>query len=167
MATVRKTTTSAETASVKKFKDTDMIRCVSCTAGKLVMVGMKTKDPYIWVSEGDTVDVPYIDIIAAIRSRSNYVYRPRFVIDDPDFIAQHKDLDTLYSRLYSKSDLMSVFDMPAARMKKAITQLPDGVKETVKSLAITAIENGSMDSISKIKAIDEIFGTQMLIKMTS
>ena len=147
MATVRKTTTSAETASVKKFKDTDMIRCVSCTAGKLVMVGMKTKDPYIWVSEGDTVDVPYID--------------------DPDFIAQHKDLDTLYSRLYSKSDLMSVFDMPAARMKKAITQLPDGVKETVKSLAITAIENGSMDSISKIKAIDEIFGTQMLIKMTS
>ena len=167
MATTRKTTAPAEPVSAKKFKDTDMIRCVSCTAGKLVMVGMKTKDPYIWVSEGDTVDVPYIDLIAAIRSRSNYVYRPRFVIDDPDFIAQHKDLDTLYSRLYSKSDLMSVFDMPAARMKKAITQLPDGVKETVKSLAITAIENGSMDSISKIKAIDEIFGTQMLIKMTS
>lgn len=149
----------------KKHKDDDMITCVSVTAGLLVMAGRKTGAIYRWIDAGDSVDVEYADVIAEIRARSNYVYRPRFVIEDDIVLADHKELSALYDTLYSKDDLKQILALPAAQMRSVIEQLPDSVKETLKSMAAMAIDTGELDSVQRIKTLDEIFGTQMLAKM--
>lgn len=149
----------------KKHKDDDQISCVSVTAGLLVMAGRKTGSVYRWIDAGDKVDVEYADVIAEIRARSNYVYKPRFVIEDDIIVGEHKELVTLYERLYSKDDLKQILALPATQMRQVIEQLPDGVKETLKSMAAMAIDTGELDSIQRIKTLDEIFGTQMLAKM--
>lgn len=160
-------TEKVETPVKKVFKDNDPIRCTSVTSGKLIMIGLKTQQRYVWLDTGDYLDVDYTDVIAAVRTRSPYIMKPRFVVDDEDFIKQNKDLQKLYDSLYSKDDLTKILQLPADKMAEVIKKLPDGVQETIKSIAVTAIENGSLDSIQRVKVIDEIFGTQMLIKMTS
>ena len=149
----------------KKHKDDDMISCVSVTAGLLVMAGRKTGAVYRWIDAGDSVEVEYSDVIAEIRARSNYVYRPRFVIEDDIIVAEHKELSALYDTLYSKDDLKQILDLPAAKMRQVIEQLPASVQETLKSMAAMAINTGELDSVQRIKTLDEIFGTQMLAKM--
>lgn len=151
----------------KKFKATDEIKCVSITPGMLVMEGKKSERLYSWVDSGDAVYVEYADLVAEIRTRSNYVFRPRFVVDDEDFINEFPDLNTLYASLYSKKDLKKILTLEPAKMRSVIGQLPDGAKESIKSLAVSAIERGELDSINRIKVIDEIFDTSMLLKMTS
>lgn len=151
----------------KKFKETELIPCLSVTVGGLHMNGIRSKDLYSWVEMGDVVEVEYRDLVAAIRKRSGFVFKPRFVIQDKDFLAQYPELEDLYGTLYTDEDIRSILTLPAAQMKEAIEKLPIGVKDAIKGLAMTGIDDGSLDSVSVIKALDEIFGTQMLLKLAS
>ena len=153
--------------SVKKYKDDDLIPCISTTSGLLILVGAKTGRTYRWVDVGDRLDVDYSDLYAEIRTRSNYVFKPRFVIDDDELVNQHPEIVRLYDKLYSKDDLSKILMLPADQMKRVVEQLPEAVKNTVKSIAATMIDTGSLDSVKTIKVLDEIFGTQMLLKMTT
>lgn len=146
----------------KKHADDDMIKCTSVTAGLLIMSGARTNSVYRWLDAGDVIEVAYADLIAEIRSRSPYIFRPRFVIDDDAIVKEHKGLAELYETLYSKDDLRKILDLPTNKMKSVIGQLPDGVKDTLKSIAATCISTGELDSVQRIKAIDEVFGTQLL-----
>lgn len=150
----------------KVFKDTDMIPCVSITYGKLLVVGDKSENLYRWIDFGDETEVEYRDLKSFIRSRKPCVYKPRFVIQDKDFLAEHKELEKIYGDLYSPADLRAILTYPASKMKEAIESLPLGAKEAIRDIACREIEDGVLDSIQRIKALDEIFGTQMLLKMT-
>ena len=65
--------------------------------------------------------------------------------------------------MYTTSDLRDILNLPVSQMKKAITELPLGAKEAIRGLAPTMIENKKLDSIEKIRVLDEIFGTQLIL----
>lgn len=158
----------AEKESTKKsYKADDPVSTTSVTSGLLIMEGLKTGILYRWIDAGDKVDVEYADIMAAIRSGSNYIYKPRFVIDNDDIVSGYKNIQEMYESLYDKDDLMKILTLPSTKMKAVIEKLPDGVKKTVQSMAVTAIERKELDSVQRIKTLDEIFGTQMLLKLTT
>ncbi len=46
-------------------------------------------------------------------------------------------------------------------MAKRISELPSGAKESLRSIASDQISSGILDSVSKIKKLDEIFETDM------
>lgn len=162
-------TTTPTTSKVKKktYKSTDEIVCTSVTSGRLLMPGAKSGIVYRWLDAGDSTGIEYQDLVAAIRTRSSYIYAPRFVIEDFEFLSQYEDVQKIYENLYSKDDLKSILTLSADNMKRVIEQLPDGVKDSVKSMAMSAIDSGELDSIQAVKVIDEIFGTQMLVKLTA
>lgn len=166
MATKTETKATA-TPKVKKFKNTDLIPCKSVTNGELIMVGDKTGVLYQWADYGDVEGVQYQDLLYSARSaRNGYVKYPRFIILDEDFVDQNPDIKKIYDSMYSTSDLKDIFNLPVSQMKKTIADLPDGAKESLKGLAATMIDNGTLDSLRKIKALDEIFGTQLLLVLS-
>ena len=55
---------SVSKKAVKKFEDTDTIPCVSITAGRLGMIGIKSHINYSWEAQGEVVDVEYQDLEA-------------------------------------------------------------------------------------------------------
>ena len=65
--------------------------------------------------------------------------------------------------MYTVRDLRDVLRMPVGQMKTVVKSLPDGAKESLKTLAATMINNGSLDSIQKVKALDEIFDTKLML----
>ena len=50
-------------------------------------------------------------------------------------------------------------------MKTEISKLPVGAKESIKGIAATMIDSHVLDSVQRIKALDEIFGTNMLLTL--
>lgn len=147
----------------KTFAPNDGVRCKSITSGRLYMDGIKSHISYEWSDNGDVTEVEYQDIVAAIRSNNNYITQPYFVVEDKDVIEQFPQLNKIYSSMLSIKDIEDVFDLPISAMRKIVTSLPEGAKDSVKHLASKMISNGSLDSVQKIKCLDEIFGTQLIL----
>ena len=152
----------------KKFANDDLIPCKSITNGELIMVGDKTKIVYRWANYGDVEEVEYQDLIYATRSsRTSYVKYPRFIILDDDFVKQNKEVAEIYDSIYSVADIRKILDLSPAQMKKAIEELPEGAKDSLKGLASTMIDNGTLDSVKKIQILDEVFGTELLLALAN
>ena len=133
---------TVETKSAeRKFKDSDLLPCLSITGGELFVIGDKSNTLYIWSGEGDVVDVEYRDIVAAMRSRKSYIYNPNFIVQDEDFVKQNKDIAKLYESLWTVQDLRSILQMSPNDMRHCIELLPDGAKESLKTIAMSAIKH--------------------------
>ncbi len=177
MAYTKKTNVT-ETATKEEVKETktkkaervfapeDTIPCRSLVSGGLYIEGDRSHILYSWADCGDVVDVEYRDLIYLVRTRANAnIYAPRIIVDDEDFVKQNKALKDLYDSLYSDGDLMAVLSLPEGRMRKEIEKLPVGARESLKGMVSTMIESGALDSVQKIKALDEIFGTRLLLTL--
>ena len=151
----------------KKFSDDDYIECVSITPGEYFYEGVRTKELYTWADCDDTRSVAYNDLMYAVRTKSAFVYAPRVIIHNDEFLAQHPDIQEVYGSLYSASDLRAMMNYSPDKMKKAIESLPNGAKDAFKVIVMSEIQKGKFDSIAKIKVIDEVFDTNMLFKLTN
>lgn len=147
----------------RKFAPGDMITCRSLTFGELLLTGTKSKLLYSWANYGDTTEVEYQDLQALKSTRSSYLFKPRFVIEDEDLVEQwNKDLGDMYKNIIDM-DAEDLFKLPVNQFKSKLKKAPKGVQQAVKNIAGEKILNGSLDSLTKIKAIDELLGTDLLL----
>lgn len=144
----------------RKFAQDDMILCKSVTYGELLLPGKKSKLLYIWSNYGDVTEVEFQDLQALRSTRSTYLMNPYFVIEDEELLEQWPELKALYDKTMAL-DIDSLFSLPINQFKKRLCDIPVGFKDPIKNIAGEKIRNGSLDSIAKINALDEILGTEL------
>ena len=145
----------------KKYAPGDMIACRSITYGELLLTGTKSKLLYNWANYGDVTEVEFQDLQALKSTRSSYLFKPRFIIEDEELVEQwNKDLEKIYSDIVM-TDVEEMFHLPLNQFKSKLKKAPSGVQQAVKNVAGEKILNGTLDSLAKIKAIDEILGTEL------
>ena len=144
----------------RKFAQNDMIICKSVTYGELLLPGKKSKLLYTWSNYGDTKEVEFQDLQALRSTRSTYLMNPYFVIEDEELLEQWPELKVLYDKTMAL-DIDSLFSLPINQFKKRLRDIPVGFKDPIKNIAGEKIRNGSLDSIAKINALDEILGTEL------
>ena len=76
-----------------------------------------------------------------------------------------KDFKDLYNKVVDV-DVEKLLDLPLGKFKTALKNAPKGVQQAVKNIAGEKIMNGSLDSLAKIKAIDEILGTDLKLYLS-
>lgn len=147
-----------------KYNNDDYILCKSITNGELFMEGARSKDLYQWADYGDEIGVQYQDLIYDVKlnEKSSFSKKARFIILDENFVKQNPQLNDVYSNMYTKNDLREILNLPVAKLEKEVSILPSGAKEALKGMVATLVSNGSFDSVSKLKVLDGIFGTEML-----
>ena len=141
----------------KVFEQTDRILCHSVTQGALYVDSPKTKQMYFFSEYGDETEIEYRDLIGLVSERSSYVYHPYFLIDDPDFVAEFPQLERFYTEHYEISELNEILKLPVEIMLSKLKKLPAGAAENVKILASSQVSDGTLDSVRKIKALNEFF----------
>lgn len=145
----------------RKYAPDDMITCRSVTFGELLMTGKKSGLLYSWANHGDTTEVEFQDLQALKSTRSSYLFRPRFIVEDEELVAQWgKEFENLYQSLVDV-DVEALFRLPVAQLRSKLKKAPRGVQQAVKNIAGEKILNGTLDSLAKIKAIDEVLGTDL------
>lgn len=150
-----------EAPKKREFRDSDGVKVRSVISGNLFIEGLKTKMIYTWTDYGDESEMEYRDLVAAVRSRDKSIYEPRIIVEDNDFLTEFPALDQFYSDRFTTKDIRSILEMPVNEMLDAIDKLPNGAKESLKSLAARQVANGILDSVNKIKALDKVFGTDL------
>lgn len=157
---VEETVNEFQKKEPRKFAQDDMILCKSVTYGELLLPGKKSKLLYIWSNYGDTTEVEFQDLQALRSTRSAYLMNPYFVIEDEELLEQWPELKNLYDKV-AALDVDDMFNLPINQFKKRLREIPVGFKDSIKNIAGEKIRNGSLDSITKINALDEILGTEL------
>lgn len=157
---VEETVNEPQKKKPRKFAQDDMILCKSVTYGELLLPGKKSKLLYIWSNYGDVTEVEFQDLQALRSTRSTYLMNPYFVIEDEELLEQWPELKALYDKTMAL-DIDSLFSLPINQFKKRLSEIPVGFKDSIKNIAGEKIRNGSLDSIAKINALDEILGTEL------
>ena len=155
-----------DSSTKKEFGQEDLILCRSMVSGQLFVDGVRSGLLYTFADYNDTCEIEYRDLIYLVRSyKDKTIYEPRIIIEDEDFIAENPKLAELYESMYTRGDLMEIINLPIPQMVDTINALPMGCKNALKGITATMIDNGQLDSIQKIKALDEIFETNMLLTL--
>lgn len=157
-------TTKKSTAkkTPKKFAPTDTIECRSVTGGTLILIGPKSHLQYTWEDYGDTAWVHYEDLQALQSRKSNFLTKPRFIIEDDDLVEQWKAmLDPVYNKITDQS-IEELFDLPLNKFKAQLKVMPDGLKDAVKTKAVQMIESEELYDIRKVREIDTTWGTDFV-----
>lgn len=147
----------------KKFEPMDGVLCRSIVDGVLVMSGIKSNNFYKWADTNDVTEVEYQDLVSAVRSNTSYVYAPHFIIEDEDFLAQFPQVQKVYDSMYTTADLKEILKLPVKTMMEEIESLPNGSKDNLRDIAGKMVLNGQLDSVQKIKALDEFYNTNFMI----
>lgn len=175
MATRKTTTTEnslneetnvSATKTPRKYAPDDLIPCRSVTYGELLLSGTKSKLLYVWSNYNDVTEVEFQDLQALKSTRSSYLFKPRFIIEDDELVTEwSKDFKDMYSKI-AKVNVEDILDLPLGKFKAALKSAPVGVQQAVKNIAGEKIMDGSLDSLAKIKAIDEILGTDLKLYLS-
>lgn len=146
----------------KEFKGDDLIPCRSMTRGELLMVGKKTKEVYVWSEYGDVTEVEYQDLLALKASKSAFIFDIMFFIEDEDLIntAKWNEVKKLYEEIYAE-DVTVLLEMDNDSFKSALSSLPKGLKKAIVTEIATRMEEGTFDSLQKIKIVDSVCGTDL------
>lgn len=144
----------------RKFAMDDPILCKSVTFGELLLPGKKSQLLYTWANYGDTTEVEFQDLQALRSTRSAYLNAPYFVIEDEELLEQWTEFKALYEKV-AAIDVDNLFNLPINQFKKRLREIPVGFKDSIKNIASDKILNGSLDSLAKINALDEILGTDL------
>lgn len=158
---VKQESKKAPAKAPRKYAPDELVTCRSLTYGELLLTGTKSKLLYSWANYGDTTEVEFQDLQALKSTRSSYLFKPRFVIEDEELVEQwSKDLGDMYKTIV-EVDVEDLFKLPLNQFKSKLKKAPKGVQQAVKNIAGEKILNGSLDSLAKIKAIDDILGTDL------
>lgn len=149
------------TSKKKIFEPSEGILCRSVVTGALYLEGSKTKMPYVWSDYGDETEVEYRDLVALVREQSGYLFNPFFIVENEDFIAEFPHLEKFYSANYTVKELSDILEFPVDKMISELKVLPKTAINTVKKIAANQVSLGQIDSVKKIKALDEFFGTDL------
>lgn len=145
----------------RQFNPTDLILCRSVTAGWLGVSG-KSGQYYVFENFGDECEIEYQDLFALKSRHSNYIYAPHFVIEDDELLANPRwaDVAKFYDdEVYTQEDVDAVLNLPITGFKSALKAMPRGLAKSLQVKVAEKIEDGTFDSLQKIKIIDEEFGT--------
>jgi len=156
-----KTTKTAPKKEYRQFNQTDLILCRSVTAGWLGVSG-KSGQYYVFENFGDECEIEYQDLFALKSRHSNYIYAPHFVIEDDELLENPRwaDVAKFYDEeVYTLEDVDAVLNLPTSNFKSALQKLPRGLAKSLQVKVAEKIEDGTFDSLQKIKMIDEVFGT--------
>lgn len=149
--------------TIKKFNPDDMILCQSTCTGQTFFKGFKSGTIYTFEALGAEEYIEYKDLVAAVRSKDNMIFKPFFIVLDEDFIEEQKTLKKFYESMYTPEDFEEFFRLNPNQMVEALNNMPAGIRDTIKSMAVGKIQDGTFDSVARIKALDNYFGTKMML----
>lgn len=170
--TVVKETPVVETSRPEKKKELKMDLLVPCVSmvknGKLVYKS-KRQMGYSVIWNGFK-DVQYLDLgeLVAMKSTDTMFFSENWIVIPDSFEDKAAVIEFLRIKQYYSDDvnlfnIASMIDSNDANTIVArISEMSDGMQSNVLSIIRELIEDGSLDSVSKIRAIEKHFGCNLI-----
>lgn len=156
-----------DTRAVYKVKEspalapTDFITVRNGFDGKLIYKSKRTGEKYVWQDFGDEQDIELAELKNAKNSCKKFFENNWFMFDNMDVIA-YLGVERLYKNALDIDHFDEIFSLPPDKAKERIALLSDGQKCSVKYRARKLIQDGVIDSIKMINALEEALCTELI-----
>ena len=172
---VKTTTTATIPKTVEKkrlvLSDLDELVVKSNVFGELIYINDRTGDQFIWENYGEEQTLTAKDI-RDMKARQQMFFKEDWVsiIDSHSVDMSVYTLKDIYDalqvgRYYDENaiafELDDIFSMNEKEMRETIASMSDTIKKTVVIRANDKIKDGSLDSISKVKLLEEILNCEL------
>lgn len=138
----------------RKIERDELITVMNYTTGKVVYRSPKTGAELVFYEFGDTDEIEFGELITMKNAYRRYLTEPWLFIFDEDVI-DHLGLKQVYENLLRPEEVDRFFYLPLNKMKNILEKAPLGLKDLIASKAARKIKEGTLDSVSKIKLIEE------------
>lgn len=178
---VAKTTTKAATTNVKKpvvkkrlkLADDVLIAVKSNIFGNLTYINHKTGDETRWESFGEVQPLSVGDL-RAMKAKQLAFFKENWItidgIEEAD--EEYQDVETkdiynalqitkYYSDYLCPDNINEIFNWSVSDIKKKVPRMTKSVQESVLIRANELIKEGILDSISKVKALEEALDCEL------
>lgn len=129
--------------------------------GKLVYISKKTGEKFVWENFGDEQDMEISELKSAKNSSKNYFINNWFLIDDSEVI-DYLGVGMYYKNALSFNTFDNLFSKSIAEINKIIPNLSKGQKKSVIYRAKQLIDDGKIDSLNTIRALEKNLDVELI-----
>ena len=172
-----KDTTNTNIETVKKtkerlvMKDTDEVVVKSNVFGELIYINDRTGDQIIWENCNEEQVLSVRDI-RDMKAKQHSFFKEGWIsiTDSPDVDFEEYTMKEVYDALqigrYYNDNLVSfniddIFVMSEDALRKKISTMSEGIKRSIVVRANEKIMDGSLDSLKKVKLLEEVLGCEL------
>ncbi|MFJ7982438.1 hypothetical protein ACIQ1D_19430 [Lysinibacillus xylanilyticus] len=161
---VEETVNPTPTARPKKRIDIDRDEVIPCRAGanNLVYISKRTSEKFEWAVYGDVQYITMGELISMKSTQPRMLKEGWLIVDDEEAIEQ-LGLAKMYGNLFEIDDIDEFFELSESEMKRILTNMPRGFKNSIATFARERIEQGELDSNRKIKLLEQLLDVDLKI----
>lgn len=161
---VEKTEEVVEKPKRKKRQEIDrseLILCRSTTHGNLIYLSPRSGAKYVWDDYGSELDLEMGELVNMNGSQNRKFLQDGYLVIDDEEAAEYLGLTKIYEQLAHLDNLDKLFSKSVEEMFEIVPRLPKSMKITLASKAREMIEDGSLDSIGRINALEKLLGVDL------
>ena len=155
--TAEVTTSYEEKPSYKVKKDLNpnmMVTVKNGFNGTLVYKSKRTGEVFVWDSFGSEQEMELQDLKSAKNTYKAFFVNNWFLFDDPEII-EWLGMSQYYKHALNTESFKELFTSTPEEIKKTVAKLSAGQKKSAAFRAKQLIQNGEIDSIKIINALEE------------
>ena len=158
---------TAENSTKKTYrvkKDIDPNTVVSVRngfQGTLIYISNRTGERFTWDSFGDEQDMDLKELKNAKNSSKLFFENNWFLIDDPEII-DYLGVTKYYENSLKYDSFDDLFEKKPSEIKEILSKISNGQKLSVIYRAKQLIEDGSIDSIKTINALENSLSVELI-----
>lgn len=133
----------------------EMVPCRSTVHGDLIYKSYRTRAKYIWEEFGATLYLEMGELQDMNGSQRKYLHDGYIIVDDTE-AAEYLGLTKVYDQIAHIDSLEELFAKSAEDLLVILPKLPVGMKNNIATKARELIEDGSLDSLGKIRAVESV-----------
>ena len=147
---------------VKQTLDPNMLVTVkNGFNGTLVYKSKRTGERFIWDEFGDEQEIELLELKSAKNSCKAFFINNWFLFDDPEVI-DWLGMSQYYKHALNADGFDRLFEKNVPDIRSTIAGLSDGQKRSVAFRAKQLIEDGKIDSIKVINALEESLNVELI-----
>lgn len=169
--TETKTKTVKPAKKVVKLEDSVLITVKSNVFGKLIFKNNKTGDIIKWLEFGETQELSIGDLRSMKGTQRRFfsdnwiiiegVYDEGYEDVTPEDVYKTLQVSQYYEELLCPKNINDVFNWSVKDIKSKVPNMSSGVKESLIIKANELVETEVLDSLSKIKALEEVLSCEL------
>lgn len=129
--------------------------------GSLVYRSPRTNETYVWEGFGSEQDMELQELKNARNSYKSFFENNWFLISDPEII-EYLGVGQYYKNALTYENFDSIYKLDADEIEDRVSKLSDGQKATVRYRAKQLIDDGTIDSIKVITALEKSLGVELI-----
>lgn len=126
--------------------------------GMLTYISKRNGTPLMFNQFGDSDYISFGEL-QTMRSTQPAFFSNNWILIDDDEVLEALGMSKYYENSFRRAeDFEEFFDKPLKQFKSILAKLPATQKKVLFAIAKEKIDNGEIDSLKKIDALEEAFG---------